>query len=308
MSEYYLKRCGYQELGSIGADGKAHRGRYLLTSMNESVLSFFPPLSRTQKNDSALLPIIPLYSGEKVYCNYVYHNDKFHDSTAAHPRNEYRIYLNRSLEGDYYRFKQGDIVVFRKQVIDEDGIEQTVYLMDLVHSTDSEYYRELNRIIANSPIQGGYGNYIGTLGAFEAHADAILGERTPQTIIDTTVTDRIINNPVDIIANLFNPASFRDFVMTGYGNLCAITGTVIQFQAFTNLEAAHIKPRSHGGFFTLDDELKVVVHPEINSDFLWSFNGHSIRVPENRFFAPDLLNIRYHRDNIFGLFLTTGRL
>ena len=73
MSLYYLKKCGHQELGSVGANGKTHRGRYLLTSMNESVLSFFPALSKTQLNDSALLPIIPLYSGEKVYCNYVYH-------------------------------------------------------------------------------------------------------------------------------------------------------------------------------------------------------------------------------------------
>ena len=100
MSEYYLKKCGHQELGSVGANGRANRGRYLLTSMDQNVLSFFPPLSVAQLNDCALLPIVPLFSGEKVYCNFVYHNDKFHGSTAAHPRNEYRIYLNRSLEGD----------------------------------------------------------------------------------------------------------------------------------------------------------------------------------------------------------------
>lgn len=65
MSQYYLKRCGHQELGSIGVDGRANRGRYLLTSMDENVLSFFPPLSTAQLNDCALLPIIPFYSGEK---------------------------------------------------------------------------------------------------------------------------------------------------------------------------------------------------------------------------------------------------
>lgn len=76
---YYLKRCGHQELGSI-REGKAQRGRYLLTSMD--AIDFFPSLSTTQLNDSALLPIIPLYSGKKIYCTYVYHNDKYHGSTA----------------------------------------------------------------------------------------------------------------------------------------------------------------------------------------------------------------------------------
>lgn len=329
MSEYYLKKCGHQELGSVGADGRPQRGRYLLTSMDESVLSFFPPLSSAQLNDSALLPIIPLYSGEKVYCNYVYHNDKFHGSTAAHPRNEYRIYLNRSLEGENYRFLQSDIVVFRKEDITEDADTQTVYLMDLVHNDGSAYYRQLDSIIENYPINGGYGKYIGTIQDFENRALATLGNHTPTAVIDTTVTQRIVNTPTNEIADLFNAATFRDFVMTGYGNLCAITGTVIQYQAFSNLEAAHIKPRSHGGlflpnnglalcrdlhwafdkgFFTLDDNLCVQVHPNIESDYLQSFNGHSIRVPANPFFVPDLENIRYHRSEVYGLFLTTGRL
>ena len=70
--KYYLKKCGHQELGSVGADGKAQRGRYLLTSMDENVLSIFPSLTTAQLNDSALLPIIPLYSKKKVYCNFVY--------------------------------------------------------------------------------------------------------------------------------------------------------------------------------------------------------------------------------------------
>ncbi len=329
MSEYYLKKCGHQELGSIGVSGKPNRGRYLLTSMNEDVLSFFPPLSTTQLNDSTIIPIIPLYSGEKVYCNYVYHNDKFHGSTAAHPRNEYRIYLNRALEGDNYRFITGDIVVFRKQKIFDDDMAQTVYLMDLVHNDGTSYYGELNQIIENYPIRGGYGKFDGTLNEFERRAEAILSDHAPNPVIDTTVTERIITGSADAIANLFNAVTFRDFVMTGYGNQCAITGTVIRYRSFSNLEAAHIKPRSHGGlflpsnglalcrdlhwafdkgFFTLDDELKVKVHPAITSDFLQSYNGHSIRIPDNPFFAPDLQNVKYHRENIYGLFLTTGRL
>ena len=66
MFSYFLKKCGSQELGSVGLDGRVQRGRYLMISMNDEVLSFFPPLSHAVLNDSALLPIIPLYSGNKV--------------------------------------------------------------------------------------------------------------------------------------------------------------------------------------------------------------------------------------------------
>ena len=124
---YYLKRCGHQELGSIGADGRPQRGRYLLTSMH--TLDFFPPLSAAQLNDSALLPIIPLYSGKKVYCSYVYHNDKFHGSTAAHPRNEYRIYLNKQLENDKFLFETDDIVIIRSEELEEEGANKKYFFL-----------------------------------------------------------------------------------------------------------------------------------------------------------------------------------
>ena len=329
MSLYYLKKCGHQELGSVGADGRPQRGRYLLTSMNEDVLSFFPPLSAAQLNDSAILPVIPLYLGYKVYCNYVYHNDKYHGSTAAHPRNEYRIYLNRSLEGEIFRFRQNDIVVMRKEEMTEDGMTQNVYLLDLVSNDNPAYYGVLNQIIEDSNIRGGYAVFDGTINDFEIRAEPVLAHQNVITVIDDTVTHRIEETPENNIANLFNSVSFRDFVMTGYNNMCAITGTVIRYQGFTNLEAAHIKPRSHGGlylpnnglalcrdlhwafdkgFFTLTEDLRIQVHPQIDSAYLRAFDNQRIRVPANDFFVPAVENIRYHRESVYGLFLTTGRL
>ena len=329
MNEYYLKRCCSQELGSVERTGVPQRGRYLLTSMSEEILSFFPPLSKEQLNDSAILPVIPLYSGEKVYCNYVYHNDKYHGSTARLPRNEYRFYLNKSLEGDSLRFTTGDIVVFRKEEITEDDIKQTVYLMDLVHPGETEYYNRLNTIIDEySLTAGGYGLYRGLIDIFENKVESVL-ENQPSVKIDDSVTTKIINTSANAIADLFNPSSFRDFVMLGYGNRCAITGTVIQCKSYSNLEAAHIWPKSHGGllmpnngialcrdmhwafdkgFFTLNDNLQIQVHPDVESDYLLSFNGKSIRKPDNSFFIPDPTNLNYHQNNVYGLFLTSGRL
>lgn len=329
--EYYLKKCGHQELGSVNASGKAQRGRYLLTSMNTEVLSMFPPLSTAQMNDSALLPIIPLYSGKKVYCNYVYHNDKFHGSSVKHPRNEYRLYLNKAIEENRLLFKTDDIIIIRPQTItaeSNDETDETIYYLDYVQYGSSELYRYLNDIISTYPINGGYGLYEGVIDEFEEKVSHIANPNDCEVEIDDTVMKKVTSeqNP---IAELFTAASFRDFVMVGYENLCAITNTVIRYGSYMNLEAAHIRPKSHGGlflpnngmalcrdlhwafdkgFFTLDDNYRVIVHPKTSSEYLQQFDKKQIRLPKNNFFIPDLENIKYHQNNVYGLFLTTGRL
>lgn len=325
--KYYLKKCGFQELGSV-KNGKPQRGRYLLTSMSKEVLTMFPPLSETQLNDSALLPVIPLYSGKKVYCNYVYHNDKFHGSTAVHPRNEYRIYLNKALEEQQLLFSKDDIIIIRSSKVTEDEKAPPVYYLDHLKNNGTALYDKLNKVIEEYPINGGYGIFEGTITEFEEKVSKLSKPDDCEVAIDESVTNKIATS-VDNMASLFNAVSFRDFIMVGYDNLCAITGTVIKYEAYMNLEAAHIKPKSHGGlflpnngmalcrdlhwafdkgFFTLDDDLCVVVHPKITSEYLNSFNGRKIRVPSNQFFVPDPDNVRYHRENVYGLFLTTGKL
>jgi hypothetical protein len=323
---YCLKKCGFQELGSV-TDGKAQRGRYLMVSKN--VLEFFPPLSTAQLNDSALLPIIPLYSNEKVYCSYVYHNDKFHNwANIQRPRNEYRIYLNRQLEQDKFLFSVDDIVVMRQEEVTIDGETQIVYLLDLFQNHSTAIYRELLAAIEKSDIRGGYAFYDGKIAEFEERVTHNVQAQNGEVAIDDSVTKRIEQN-ADALAGLFNAVSFRDFVMVGYNSLCAVTGTVIRYETYMNLEAAHIKPRSHGGlfvpsngialcrdlhwafdkgFFTLTDSYDVKVHPATTSEYLQSFDGKKIRIPQDQFFRPALDSIAYHSSNVYGLFLTSGRL
>lgn len=163
---YFLKRCGFQELGSVGEDGKAKRGRYLMSSKNDEVIDFFPPLSIEIPNDTAMLPIIPLYSRLKTYCSYVYHNSKYTGTLAKHARNEYRIYLNNEIENHQLYFSSEDIVIFRKSQMasfDESGEEQEVYFLDVVKNHSSAQYLRLSKIIESYPIKGGYGMYDGEL-------------------------------------------------------------------------------------------------------------------------------------------------
>ncbi|MGZ9784405.1 HNH endonuclease [Bacillus cereus group sp. BfR-BA-01315] len=326
---YYLKKLGSQELGSIRASGdKASRGRYIYISKDERVLSFFPPLSKHVKNDSSLLPIVPLYSTskEKIYCNYIYHNDKYNGSTSEKPRDEYRIYSNNALEMHQYFFKAGDIIVMKKDEIIEEG-RQTVYYLERVTSAESDFYQRCESIINACNVRGNHAIYEGGLDEIETKIN-LLSTTPLQVVVDNSVTNKIQTSNTQI-EDLFNSTSFRDFTMVAYNGSCAVTGNVIKYSKFLNLEAAHIKPKSHGGsflpnnglalsrdihwafdkgFFTLNDDYTLRVHPEIESDFLKGYNGKQIFIPEEYFFKPSLESIRYHRENVFGLFLTSGRL
>lgn len=234
--KYYLKKCGHQELGSVDFNGKPQRGRYLLTSMNENVLNMFPPLSKTQFNDSALPPIIPLYSGKKIYCNYVYHNDKYHGSVAVHPRNEHRIYLNKALEENTCLYQEDDIIIIRSAYYEVQEEENYTYYLDYVRSNGSALYEQLDNVVKNYPIKGGYGIFEGEIPEFEEKVRLLSNPENCQVEIDESVMKQITSS-TEAIASLFNASSFRDFVMTGYGNLCAVTGTVIKYGAYMNLEA-----------------------------------------------------------------------
>ena len=167
---YFLKSCGFQELGSVGEDGRAKRGRYLMSSQHDAVVDFFPPLSIEIPNDTALIPVVPLYTGLKTYVSYVYHNSKYTGTKAKHKRNEYRIYLNNEIEDHQLYFCAEDIVIMRKSVtpsVGENGEEQYVYYLDVIKDHASSEYLHLSRIIENYPIRGGYGIYDGELDFFE---------------------------------------------------------------------------------------------------------------------------------------------
>lgn len=342
--KYYLKRLGHQELGSV-KNGRAHRGRYIYISKDDHVLDIFPPLSRTVTNDSSVIPIIPLYEkpAKKIYCNFIYHNDKF--NVIGGSRNEYRIYSNNALEGGTLLFQTGDILIFRAEKasalqkdltsynLPEAAVEDSkVYFLYRCYDRDSSLYKQCCTLIEESEIRGnGHAIFEGLLPEVEKEISFVRGKSLEEmdTVIDDAVTAKAQTGNVNAMASLFNSVSFRDFVMTGYDHRCAITRNVIRYGSFMNLEAAHIWPRSHQGLylpsngialcrdmhwafdkgmFTVDDNLRVKVHPDIESDYLRQYDEIQLFIPENAFFRPDVNSLHYHQSNIYGLFKTAGSL
>jgi len=326
---YFIKQLGNQELGSVDSSGKPQRGRYVLVSKNKKVLSLFPPLSEKVINDSSLLPILPLYTGIKTYANFVYHNDKLSRPDVG-SRNEYRLYLNKYLDSKtHIYYKSGDFIVLRKVSNTVDDNDESFWALDYIEQANEDF---VNFVKTLPPLRANSGQFFhkGIIEEFEARLKDVR-ENTIITKIDNTVTDEIQKEQQEgkNVESLFNSQSFRDFVLTGYDFKCAITNQNICFKTLYNIEAAHIRPKSHGGtflpsngvplcrdmhwafdkgFFTITVDYTIKVHPDVQSDLLAQYNGKKINLPENEFFMPSKENLQYHNEKVYGLFKTTGRL
>ena len=331
--EYYIKKLGHQELGSIKEDGKPSRGRYIYISKNKEVLNFFPPMSEKVVNDNVVLPIISVELKKKVYCNFVYHNDKI-SRGLSNGRNEYRLYLNNDIEDHQLLFKENDIIVFKSVQYEYDNEYSNLYYLLMLSQENEEVYNRykmLDKIIEESKLKKGHAVVNEKIDFIEEKINEIELQENIEIVVPTQViekTQEFIGTTTSI-ENLFNSQSFRDFVMVGYGNKCAVTGKSIVWKKFINLEAAHIMPKSHNGtympnnglalsrdihwafdkgLFTINDDYTIKVHEELLDTYLGEFEGKKINLPENPFFVPNKESLRYHRENIFGLFKYSGRI
>jgi hypothetical protein len=330
MRSFYIKKLGSQELGSPKADGSVSRGRYIYVT--KAYENFFPHLSTTVTNDNVLVPVIPPFSEEKIYTTLVYHNDKF--NVEGGTRDEFRLYLNRNLDPDRGYFRVDDIVVFER--IDT-GTPVPLYFLYRFDTTDT-FYNDLAARIEASPIKGGHalaGDELGFIPQRQINIDEVVVV-IPAEVMKVAITqqEEVLASEEQNVeetrgASLFNSDSFRDFVMLAYGYKCAITGKVIGYKNLLNLEAAHIQPKAQAGtflpcngialcrdmhwafdkgFITISDELKIIVHKEMQNSILMEYSDQKIFTPTDPYFQPEKKFLKHHRENIFGLFLYSGSI
>jgi len=300
--------------------------------------AFFPPLSTTVLNDSILLPVVPPFSPQRVYSTYVYHNDKFFvapDEHRGQPRNEHRLYLNRDIDPN--RLYLPDDIVVLERVENEGEVIPTYYMYR--YSKGDEGFGDLESLLDRfSPVA--------KKGHFLADSLPIqlpeIAELKPEIIIADDA-EKLFKQEQEMVvhavdsgeagpesskgAHLFTSTSFRDFVLHGYDYKCAITGEIMFWEDLNNLEAAHIQPRAHigtflpcngialcrdmhwafdKGFITLTNDLKVRVHDDVNRGMLAAYHGKKLYVPVDPYFRPEPTFVKYHQENIFGLFKNSG--
>ena len=328
---YFIKKLGSQELGSVSESRPTpQRGRYIYISKDPLVLSFFPILSQTTMNDMSLLLCVNLdNTSQKDYLIFVYNNSKYTDLKFQNPlntqkgRDEYRIYLNNEFDR-VNPFSPDDILIIKRVSINESESEY-IYFMKLI-KVGQDNYTDLNNLIPSR----GATTITQSIPYIDNMIEQYSKNETQQTILIGDSLAKIQNiNTQKSYEDIFTLNSFRDFVLVSYNYRCAITSTVINWGNFYNIEAAHIYPKSRRGsnmpnngiamnrdmhwafdkgFFTIRDNYTIEVHSEIDSDFLQQYNNKLITLPQDDFMKPDQSNLAYHRENIYGLFKTTGRL
>jgi hypothetical protein len=330
----YIHKLNKHELGyRHGEAGKA--GRYFYIS--KKCLDFFPPLSDVVLNDHVLIDVIPPFSDDIVLTKFVYHNDKIADEGT---RDEYRIYLNSAIDPTRDYFKEDDIVVMLKlystevepQELDMPRGKSFVYKILLYNSTDREYEKLAGMLEIASDLPSRSHTLIAL--SQLTFLDGLRRVKLGKKIIPTEVVEEALSEPVIHGAiveaettKVMRSRSFRDLILYFYNYKCAITGKsfVIEYNDYTNLEAAHICARAAGGgshpsngmalernlhwafdkgFFTLTADCKVEVHPKaMGFPFLKEKHGAGLQIPEDSRSKPNFESIKWHRDNVFGLFL-----
>jgi len=324
----YVHKLNAQELGY--RNGKPHgAGRYFYVS--KSCISYFPPLSEVVLNDHVLLDLIPPNADQVVLTKYVYHNDKF---AADGSRDEYRLYLNSGNDPGRDYYKPDDIVVIVKIYEGNDFLYKVLHvkpstadykkLEGLLAATSTGRHNTTHALIPLAALTFLEGLRKITIGK-KIIPKEIIAEALAEPISHSLETTEVESDTTRIVRS----RSFRDLVLYFYGYQCAITRKtfVIDHKDFINLEAAHLLARASGGgsnpsngmalernlhwafdkgFFTVTDEYKVEVHPKaMRINYLREKHGAELAVPEDSRTRPNKDSLKWHRENVFGLFLKT---
>ena len=333
QTKLYARKLYEHELGCRrGNPGGA--GRYFYIS--KECINYFPPLSEHILNDHVLVGVVPPNSDKPVLTRYVYHYSKIVDS-KRNGRNEFRLYLNSRNDPGRNYFKPDDIVVIARIEV---GNEETVYkIFHFPAARKGSEYQVIEELIQKSRIRGGHALLLLEQVPFIHPAQQIVSieKIIPDEVADEVLREKVLTEPITLeplpsevmteefkFTRMIRENSFRDLLLFFYYYKCAVTSTAIRYKGLLNIQAAHIIPDKYGGpahprngipmsrdihwafdkgFFTLKENYEIIVHEEVRHDpALATISGKRIILPEDTRAHPSLHSIRWHRENVYGLF------
>jgi putative restriction endonuclease len=349
---YLVKLTCPQELG--WRDGHAgSRGPYLLVTKQWT--EHLPPLSSTVFNDSA--PLTLNFGGRAAVIPYVWHNAMYATEErrrrgVTREHNEYRIYIAGLAHNNIALPHPRDAVVLRPTA--DAGRRDCFDVWILREGTPAHA-----AILATRTTSGNYwivgesvGQSIGLTHDPSTRSTPpaeLIGssppDARPQAVqselfvpaeycavpsIGNDVFERLSHAEDEALSSRTSDETFRFLVLNAYQMRCAFTNRVIRLgNGLMNLEAAHIKPKSHRGLnltcngialcrdlhwafdkgaFTLSDDMCAEVHPDVTDDFLRTIHGKRAFQPKAGYNLPRREVIEHHRQRVYGLFKLSGSL
>jgi len=337
----FIKRLNSHELGYRNG---IPRGAGAFWLISKTCTSFFPTLSSSILNDQVIIEIqtnINININAQVI--YEYHNSKYASTNSSETRDEYRLYMNQDINPNGSFFQPDDIVVLR-----ENGNNRyLLYLFD----RNNQYNSILNNLIFQYKRGNASAAIVPMTSLQNSNINLDIQPNNCNLFISEQIcedSDNESNNLLENneeIENLFNEpiigettstitsisrinrdSNFRRGILSYYNSQCAITRIGLTYGTLSNIEAAHIIAKGHGGgdnisngialsrdlhwafdagFFTITPEHRVLVHPQVlNSNQFWhSINGQDIFVPSDIRARPNIDALMWHNTNIYGLFL-----
>jgi hypothetical protein len=337
----FLKRLLAQESG-YSRDTPNVRGKYIL--IPSIAWDYFPTLSQGTRNSFCSIRA-KQPNGSWLGLIYVWHNTKFFPEIEGRKHNERRLYRNAAVDRSLGLDRDVIIGMVKSEKCDTDFYTNSCtptnsehqQLSDLLGSTtaiilDTEHVRSVapnfcevitNEIGRDTLAQGDDATSV-------ENAEELFNDVQKRYVEHLGPRVDVGGDPLAALSSSFkSQGDFTLAVRKIYQGKCALRESFIYKDHPIGLEAAHVHAKVNGGnylpsngillstdlhrafdegIWTLDDELRVVVHEKITGGSLLEFNRKPLAIPEeNAAFKPYVGYVKWHRENRFGLFTRLGR-
>lgn len=338
--EIFLKKLLGQESGYSG-DKPNVRGKYIL--IPKLAWEYFPPLSQGTRNSFCSIRI-KQPSGSWLGIIYVWNNTKYFPEIGGRAHDERRLYRNNSVDESLGLDRDVIIGMAKSEKVDTDFYANSCSpnkpeyekLLELLGDSTAMMV-DLEKVKSVAP------RFAETI--LDEISKAAAQPESEETSVDNAeeIFDDVkkryveyLGPKVDVDGDplLALSSSFKsqgDFTLAVrkiYNGKCALRETFIYKDHPVGLEAAHVHAKVNGGnnlpsngillstdlhrafdegIWTLNDDLRVIVHEKITDGLLLEFKDKELAIPkENIAFRPFQGYIKWHRENRFGLFTRLG--
>ena len=336
----FLKKLLGQESGYSGERPNV-RGKYIL--IPKTMWEYFPTLSQGTRNSFCSIRIKqPNESWLGVI--YVWNNTKYFPEVGGRDHDERRLYRNTSLDKSLSLDRNVILALAKSKWSETDFYANSAtpndseYLnLQRLLGNETALSVEMDLLSSAAPI---FSKVL--INEIDKDKGVVYDEDTSVENSEEIFNDvkkrylEYLGPRVDIdgdplIALMSSFKTQGDFslaVRKIYKGKCALRESFIYKEHPIGLEAAHVHAKTNGGNFlpsngillstdlhrafdegiwTLDNELRVVIHEKIQDGLLLDFNRKKIVIPEeNIAFKPFEGYLKWHRENRFGLFTRLG--